>query len=227
MNPQVISYAPGDGAIAFTCIEERFNRDEGCFEQIAIGQDIPRETIEALAAKKFPGHLLIQMSEPYTRQETRQVEAPLPKKRGRPRKHPKMEDVVVTVDVPPQFRLCAPVFRVGPSTLRLGDNIYRYAVDEENIFWTRDGAYTDNNLSLWYLWSVTEERMAEDEEDRIVRNVNTRGAILWFLNHEKQIVRQYPEQDETTAASVDQLKEAVQSLQRAGLSDEEIRKLME
>ena len=221
---EVISYAPGDGAIAFTCTERRFNRHEGDFEHFATERNPSREEIEVIQQSKFPDYLLIQLGEATTRQQTIEVEAPVKRKPGRPRKHPKMELQTITIEVPPQFRLCAPVFRVGPTTLRIGDAIYRYEVDEENIFWIRDKEYTDFNLSIQCLRYIGDEVGEEPQE---VKNVNTRGSICWFLNHEKIIVKQYPDQDETAAANVDQLKEAVQNLQRAGMSPEEIQKLME
>lgn len=223
MNTQLVCYAPGDGALSFTYVEELFNRDSGCFESIAIDKSVTREVVEERAKARHPDYLIIEMGETTIQQRTIQVEVPPKRKRGRPRKNPKMEPQVITVEIPPQYRLCAPVFRVGPNSVRLGDTVYKYSVNKDHF----RGEYTNfNTLITWHWYIDNDEKVLADEEDREVRNVNTCGAILWFLNHEKRIVQQYPKQDETTAATVDQLREEVQNLQRAGMSDEDIRDLM-
>jgi len=170
------------------------------------------------------------MGESYTRQEIIQVEVnvPVKKKRGRPRKKPLMEEKTVTVEVPPMYRLCAPVFRVGPNQLQLEDTIYTYSVDEENIWWSRDKEYTDHNLSLKYHLYDEVVRYEDDiGEYREVTNVSTRAAIRWFLNNEARIVQQYPEQDRTTIENVAQLREAAHNLKWAGMSEKQIHDLVD
>lgn len=221
-------YAPGDGALAFTYVEERFDRIEGQFTQLTTSDAINRDAIEKYIeqTERFKDYLIVQMNEPRTYEGIKEIET-WPESKGRKRKHPVMVEQKVTITVPPIYRLCAPVFRVGPDSVRLGDTVYKYSVDQENIFWTRDKEYTDHNLSIRWHFYVTdnEGKVLADDEDREVKNLSTRAAIRWFLNNEKRIVQQYPQQDETTSATVAQLQEAIQNLQRAGMTPDDIFKL--
>lgn len=220
MSVELTSYASGDGALAFSHVEDRFDRNEGCFSSIATGDHITRQDVEKYVAEAgLQEYLIVAMGEPREMKTTKMVET-WPKGKtfkssGKPRK-PVMVEQQVKVTIPPVFRLCAPVFRVGRNKVRLGERIYKYSVDEDNIFWTRDGEYTASNMTV---------TVDDDGEESAVKNLSTLGAIRWFLNNEKRIVQQYPDQDETTAETVQQLQEAIQTLQRSGMSEEDILKL--
>jgi len=212
-------YAPGDGALSFTKTANQYVGN--CRQDVATGEPITREEAEARVAEegdRFKDYLLIEIGKDQS--YTRMVEAPR-KKWARRADPPEMVEELVLV--PPQFRLCAPVKRVGDNKLQLNGTVYTYAVDESNIFWSRDGEYTDNNLSItFHHCIVAEGETLVDEPDRELRNVSTRGALRWFLNHEAIILKQYPQQDSTLDATTQTLKETVASLRRAGMSDEQI-----
>jgi len=234
MGEQLVCYAPGDGALAFSYTEERFHLGEASFTQISTCRPVQRADIEEYLknkGEKFQSYLIIHMGEPCIREETMQVEVKIPvgKKRGRPSKKrkPVYEEKTIFVLVPPMYRLCAPVFRIAPDKVQLEDTIYTYSVDEENTFWKRDQEYTDFNLSIQYHRYLESDDEVLIDEDREVRNVSTRAAIKWFLNNEARIVQQYPEQDKTTIENVAQLREAAQNLKRAGMPEEQIHHLVD
>ena len=197
-------YAPGDGALAFTYTEQKWNHKSGQLENLASSKQITRSDIETYLkgeSEKYQSYLIVQLGEEKTETRTveRFVEQPVKKGRGRPRKNGSIPPVMTTETIEvkrlPQFRLCAPVVRIGANLLQLGDSVYAYKVDIDNIFWTRDRLYTDYNLSI-----TTKHR--EDDEEFEVKNISTRSALRWFLNHEQTIVEQYPEQNKATNEAV-------------------------
>lgn len=84
----------------------------------------------------------------------------------------------------------APVERTGPDTIKMGDGLYRYTIDQTDPFYIRDKEVRQVSLRL----EILDEAFADLPIGlRSVKNWGTLSSAAFFLTHEKDIAAQPPE----------------------------------
>ena len=220
---ELICYASGSGALSFTFVEREWNNRIDEWQKLSSSKQVTRKDIELYLKSedgkhfKEKGYLIVQFGEERIEKRTIVVSKDTPKRKGPGRPKKGQEEITEEIEIvrQPQFQLCAPVSRIGVDLLQLDGSVFQYQVDKENTFWTRDRKYTDYNTS------ITTNRMYDDEEYE-VRNISTKLALIWFLNNERTIIKQHPEQNKLAENAEANLANAVAILREAGLDEDDV-----
>lgn len=89
--------------------------------------------------------------------------------------------------------LIAPIKRTGPDRIKMGDREYRYNINQTDSFYVRDGEIRQVSLHLEILDEPYDEYDVVPDL-RTVKNIGTLASAAFFLNHEKDIQAQPPEE---------------------------------